>query len=233
MAGDWIKVEHATATKPEVSMAAELLGITRREMVGLLLDYWIWLDSNLHESCNGLVTQVSRRSIEDIMHCPGFAAVLERMKWAYFDDEERILTVINWERHSGSTAKSRASGNQRVKRFRNAPTVTESLPEKRREEKSKDKTLMSGSQANTDAVEVLQFLNDKTGRHFRNTPATLKPILARLKEGNDVATCKAVVVRRWRAWKDDAEMREYLRPDTLFNATKFAQYVGEVPADAL
>jgi uncharacterized phage protein (TIGR02220 family) len=24
-------------------------------------------------------------------------------------------------------------------------------------------------------------------------------------------------------------MREYLRPETLFGATKFAQYVGEVP----
>ncbi len=147
MAGDWIKVEHATATKPEVSMAAELLGISRREMVGLLLDYWIWLDSNLDESCNGLVTQVSRRSMEDIMHCPGFAAVLERMKWAYFDDEERVLTVVNWERHNGSTAKTRASTNKRVKRLRNAATVTEALPEKRREEK-----ITTRSKTNTKAV---------------------------------------------------------------------------------
>lgn len=82
------------------------------------------------------------------------------------------------------------------------------------------------------ARELLNFLNDKTGRAFRDTDSTLRPIIGRLKEGFDVSTCKAVVVRKWRQWKDDDKMKEYLRPGTLFNAEKFAQYVGEVPTDA-
>ena len=89
-------------------------------------------------------------------------------------------------------------------------------------------TTVSGSQANTDAIRLIEFLNQKTGRRFRATPTTLKPILARLKEYT-FDECRGVIVRRWVVWKDDLKMREYLRPDTLFNATKFAQYVGDVP----
>jgi hypothetical protein len=48
------------------------------------------------------------------------------------------LVFPNFDRHNGSTAKTRACGNNRVKRFRNAATVTNPLPEKRREEKIKE-----------------------------------------------------------------------------------------------
>lgn len=78
------------------------------------------------------------------------------------------------------------------------------------------------------AVSILDLLNEKTGRNFKPVDANLKPIIARLRE-YDESTVRAVTVRRWRAWKDDDTMREYLRPATLYNATKFAQYAGEVP----
>jgi uncharacterized phage protein (TIGR02220 family) len=82
------------------------------------------------------------------------------------------------------------------------------------------------------AADLLLFLNKKTGRSFRPTASTLKPIIARLKEGYTPSDCKAVIMRRWRRWQDDPKMAEYLRPATLFGAEKFAQYVGEVPTDA-
>jgi len=132
MAGDWIKVEHATASKPEVCMAAEMLGITRREMVGLCVDYWIWIDNNLGDSCDGVVTLVTRKSVEDVMHCAGFAAVLERMGWAKFDDEKRTLTIINWDRHTGTSAKTRGLTQKRMKRLRDDSVTQNASPEKRR-----------------------------------------------------------------------------------------------------
>jgi uncharacterized phage protein (TIGR02220 family) len=79
------------------------------------------------------------------------------------------------------------------------------------------------------AKEVLFYLNAKTGRHFRATENTLKPIVARLKEGYTVPEIRAVVARKCRDWAKDDHMRPYLRPETLFNATKFSSYVGEVP----
>ena len=91
---------------------------------------------------------------------------------------------------------------------------------------------LSGSQANADGARVLlDFLNQKAGRHFRPTPATLKPIIARLKEGNTVSDCKAMILHRWRAWKDRPDMVGFMRPETLFGEKKFAQYMGDVPTD--
>lgn len=104
--------------------------------------------------------------------------------------------------------------------------------EVKRSDEKKNKNIMSGSQANTDDARLLlTFLNLKAGRSFRDTAKTLEPILARLKEGNTVSDCKAVICRRWIAWQSDAKMREFMRPKTLFGATNFAQYIGEVPMD--
>lgn len=81
----------------------------------------------------------------------------------------------------------------------------------------------------SEAAEVVAFLNQKTGRYFRRTPSTLRPIMARLKEGHTVIECRAVIARKVREWSGDEKMSPYLRPATLFGAEKFAQYVGEVP----
>jgi uncharacterized phage protein (TIGR02220 family) len=81
------------------------------------------------------------------------------------------------------------------------------------------------------AVEILDFLNAKTGRNYQPVDANLKMIAARLKEGATVDDCRAVIAMKCREWGADEKMEEYLRPATLFNATKFAQYRGKL-ADA-
>ncbi len=78
-----------------------------------------------------------------------------------------------------------------------------------------------------EAKTVIQFLNDKTGKAFRPVDSNLKPILARFAEGFTVQDLKTVVARKNREWGTDEKMMEFLRPATLFNATKFNQYIGE------
>jgi uncharacterized phage protein (TIGR02220 family) len=80
------------------------------------------------------------------------------------------------------------------------------------------------------AVEILNFLNEKTGRNYQPLAANIDLIVARLKDGATVEDCKQVIAKKARAWKGDAKMDEYLRPATLFNRTKFAQYQGELGA---
>lgn len=82
----------------------------------------------------------------------------------------------------------------------------------------------------TQAEAVLQFLNAKTGRRFQPDRGTLEPILARLRDGATVGQCKGVIVQRWRKWRGDEKMADYLRPKTLFNRTNFAQYRADLPA---
>ena len=84
--------------------------------------------------------------------------------------------------------------------------------------------------ARTDvAKDILAFLNEKTGRDYRPVDSNLKLIIARLKQGYTPAQCRAVIVRKRREWAEDPEMEKYLRPATLFNDTKFNQYVADVP----
>lgn len=78
------------------------------------------------------------------------------------------------------------------------------------------------------AKEVLDFLNEKTGRSYEAVPANLDLIVARLKEGSTVIDLRQVVAKKCREWIGDAKMAEYLRPKTLFNRTNFAQYKGEL-----
>lgn len=81
--------------------------------------------------------------------------------------------------------------------------------------------------SNEAAKEVLAFLNTKARRQFRFVATTLDPINARLKAGATVQNCKGVIARKVREWGNDPRMAKYLRPETLFNATKFESYLGE------
>jgi uncharacterized phage protein (TIGR02220 family) len=84
---------------------------------------------------------------------------------------------------------------------------------------------MSG---NPDVAQILSYLNEKAARSYQPVPANMKLISARLKEGASPDQCKAVIDAKASAWLGDSKMAGYLRPKTLFNATNFAQYVGEL-----
>jgi hypothetical protein len=131
MAGDWIKLEHATLDKPEVLRMAELLGVSRREMLGLLLDFFVWLDRN---SSHGHVTHMSRMCLDSVLHVSGFSAVLCDVGWAEMDDATGTLTIKNWDRHNGNPAKTRALAKDRKaeERSRKSHADTVTREEKRR-----------------------------------------------------------------------------------------------------
>lgn len=81
-------------------------------------------------------------------------------------------------------------------------------------------------EAKSDALEVLKFLNEKTGRRYRPVRVNLDFIEARLKSGATLADCRGIIVRKAREWKG-TNIEKYLRPATLFNREKFEQYIGE------
>jgi len=111
------------------------------------------------------------------------------------------------------------------------PLTTNHEPVNPLSDKSDGVRLANGKQKfKDDAIQVLEFLNLKTGKHYRPLKANLDLIAARLAEGAQVSDCRGIIVRQARKWMGtDQEM--YLRPATLFNATKFAQYSGEISHD--
>jgi uncharacterized phage protein (TIGR02220 family) len=129
------------------------------------------------------------------------------------------------------------------------PAPTEGRPREGRPREGHELTTLSGTKNVPDiayspngrvvgesvvqaAREILAFLNHKTGRQYQPVKGNLDFIEARLREGATVNQCRAIIGRKARAWNADEKMREYLRPATLFNRTKFAQYQGELPPTA-
>src|SRR6185369_1736489 len=186
MAGEWIKFEKATIDKPEVLQMADALGTSEDDVVGKLLRVWCWFDSQSRDGNAGSVTgNALKRFIDRLVSSQGFASCMQQVGWLTDSG------IPNFDRHNGESAKKRALTNKRVSKLRNADVTLEALPEKRREEKN-IKALtplvplardggqkLAKAQVKTEALQYLDFLNAKAGKHFRPVPSTLKFIEAR------------------------------------------------------
>lgn len=76
--------------------------------------------------------------------------------------------------------------------------------------------------------EILDFLNEKTGKTFKAVETNNKLIRARYNEGYTLEDFKAVIDYKASKWKG-TEWEKYLRPSTLFSAKNFENYVNEIP----
>jgi uncharacterized phage protein (TIGR02220 family) len=93
-------------------------------------------------------------------------------------------------------------------------------------DKDKDKDALGESEGeyHKDSRTVLHLLNEAAGRHYRETDSNLKFISARLSEpGVDLDGMRQMISRQCKKW-NGTNMADYLRPETLFNKTKFDGY---------
>jgi len=135
VAGDWIKIECTTPDKPEIVQIASILKLDQDAVIGKCIRLWIWVDN---QSLDGNGLTVTEPFLDRLTYCPGFATALRQVGWLL--GREGRLTIPNFGRHNGQTAKNRALTKDRVKKTRsecNASTVTKTLPEiEKRREKS-------------------------------------------------------------------------------------------------
>lgn len=80
--------------------------------------------------------------------------------------------------------------------------------------------------------EIISYLNEKTGRSFRNVDANKKLIKARWNEGFKVEDFKTVIDNMVTNWSgklfNDVPAENYLQPKTLFS-NKFDSYLNQIP----
>ncbi len=77
--------------------------------------------------------------------------------------------------------------------------------------------------------DIIDYLNEKADKRFKHTTANnQKFIKARWNEGNTLDDFKRVIDIKVSQWKNDKDMNQYLRPQTLFG-TKFESYLNEKP----
>lgn len=88
---------------------------------------------------------------------------------------------------------------------------------------------MSGNPTHTPYKEIIDYLNEKTGKRFSHkSKANQKLIRARFNEDNSKEDFFTVIDNMTAQWKGNPKMDEYLRPKTLFSGN-FDNYKNQTP----
>jgi hypothetical protein len=143
MAGYWIKFDTSTPDKPEVWAIAERLAIDPDAVVGKLLRIWTWFDDHTEK---GNAPSVTKALLDRRVGVTGFCDAMIFAGWLL--EEGGVVSIPNFDRHNGATAKSRGLTAKRVANHKagnatgnakgNAASVSDALP--RREEKRREFT---------------------------------------------------------------------------------------------
>ena len=137
MAGDWLKFEINTPEKREVLAMTVELGYDDPDLtVGKLLRVWRWFDQH---TVNGNALNVTPALFDRLIGVTGITNSMVNVGWLIVN--EAGLTLPNFERHNGKTAKARVLTAVRVAKHKdrekgNALNVTPALP--REVKRSKD-----------------------------------------------------------------------------------------------
>lgn len=140
-----------------------------------------------------------------------------------------IITICRYETYQ---SKDEAIDTQIVKQtalqstsIRHAGDIQPTTNKNDKNERTEKKSYMSGK---PDAVALLDYLNQKAGKSFRPVDAHIEMLKARLREPQVTAEgIKQMIDAKCRDWLNDEKMRHYLRPQTLFNKSKFADYYDQ------
>lgn len=193
MAGDWIKVEMATPNKPEVLKASRMLGITKDDTFGKMMRFWLWLDSIC---VDGHVDGVVSTDVDAVVGIDGFASALKSVGWLDFDDISENLTVPNFERHNGETAKKRVLKNRRQQKWRNKENDQVDTEASTREEKKRNKEKVKKERTSDYTPEFESAWSEYPKREGSNPKRkAFQAWTARIKSGVDPHAMHQGVIR--------------------------------------
>jgi uncharacterized phage protein (TIGR02220 family) len=214
---------------------------THRKTVRLRLSigtdaYWIpprlWAYAAENQP-DGDLSAYSSEELAELLGCSKYASsILQALKNAGFVDESG--KIHDWNEHNGYHDKFSIRAKKAADaRWGKEERTKEEGKGKRKEERG-DKHCISDAtsisrEGETTALEfesklALSYLNQKTGRNFRETETNMKFIQERMKEsGVTLPGVRMMIDRQCENWKG-TKMEEYLRPETLFNKTKFDGY---------
>ncbi len=125
MAQDWIKIETHTISKVEIARIASALKFKRLDrfgVLGRLIVIWSYFDSHTYD---GTINGVGPDYLDELVGTPGFCDAMKSVGWIAFEGDK--VTLPNFDRHNGETAKARAMAAKRMAKYRNksdAPSAT-------------------------------------------------------------------------------------------------------------
>jgi uncharacterized phage protein (TIGR02220 family) len=157
----------------------------------------------------------------------GEGARLGRKRW--HGDRNANASAAQCERIAKAMlpiAKNQVTKNQKPKKIKDAVGLA---PDAAHASGTNGHDELRTRELRVQAVQILEFLNEKAGKNYQPVKANVDLIVARLKEGGTVDDMRAIVAKKCREWRGREGMEEYLRPATLFGAKNFWQkYQGEL-----
>jgi hypothetical protein len=109
MAGDWIKIEHGLLGKPEVMLLAETLNASTYEVVGHLVAFWLWADTNLSPDCPQV--KGTKKGLDGVAGRDGFCDAMISVGWMQVEDG--MVSIPGYDVHLSKSAKERAKGQKK------------------------------------------------------------------------------------------------------------------------
>lgn len=120
MSQDWIKIETHTVSKVEVAKIAFALKNKRLDrfgVLGRLVAIWSYFDNHTYD---GVIDGVGPDYLDDLIGTPGFCEAMKLVGWIKFEEADGAsrVTLPNFDRHNGETAKKRAMAGKRQGKHR-------------------------------------------------------------------------------------------------------------------
>jgi len=113
------------------------------------------------------------------------------------------------------------SNNQGVQMYnKSTPELERELELKKEQDKEKESEVEK-----IPYLEIIDYLNSKSGSHYRNTDSTRRLIHARFQEGFTKDDFFKVIDNKVSSWTG-SEFEKFIRPQTLFSP-KFESYLNE------
>lgn len=162
---------------------------------------------------------VSESKCERVLTCFENEQQIEQQK----TNRNRLISITNWKDYQQNEQQNKRQMNN--KRTTSEQQVNTPEECKRMKKNEKKLNTLSGL---PDFEAPIIYLNKKANRNYdpKNT-ANRDLVKARYNEGRTLKDFQLVIDNKVIDWLNDADMMKYLRPSTLFNKTKFENYINE------
>ena len=145
-----------------------------------------------------------------------------------FNLSEGIFSHKRVKEHNVFRVKQSESGRKGAMSLHYGSAIAQPKQSHDHKGKKGKKGKKGNKENNTMVHEVIAYLNEKTKRNYSATnKSTVFLIGRRILEGRTKEDLFKVIDKKTSQWLNDEKMAKFLRPETLFNDTKFESYLNE------
>lgn len=236
----WIKLYRELGDKPiwlESTPEQKVILITLLMMANHDSKEWEWMGKPYKAEAGQFVTSLQRIAAKSGkgISIQNVRTALKRFeKYDFLTDEStkvnRLITIVNWGIYQGSADKANKAINSQLTDYQQSANSQLTTNKNVRTKEGKNERIKDNAGQMPDPIpyrEIIEHLNQKTGKAFKHTAAGHKKLIkARWQEGYTLEQFKQVIDNKAAEWLDDSKWNQYLQPSTLFGP-KFDQYLNQ------